>query len=80
MRLATCRFMCNCYAWSHKNIHLTKTFQPQFLVRTAGLNGPESRYAIQTEIALCSAVQWLGRIMLLFFFPVSLYSLFRCFL
>lgn len=37
---------------------LGKTLQPQFLVKIAGLNGPESRCAIQGEIALegCSAV------------------------
>lgn len=45
-------FMCICYAWSHKNTHWGKTLQPQFLVKTVELNGPESRCAIQGEIAL----------------------------
>lgn len=33
-------------------MHQGKTLQPQFLVKTAGFNGPESRCAIQGEIAL----------------------------
>lgn len=44
-------FMCTCYAWSYKTMHQGKTLQPQFLVKTAGFNGPESRCAIQGEIA-----------------------------
>lgn len=44
-------FMCTCYTWSYKTMHQGKTLQPQFLVKTAGFNGPESRCAIQGEIA-----------------------------
>jgi hypothetical protein len=39
-------------------MHWGKTLQSQFLVKTVGLNGPESRCAIQGEIAVhqCSAM------------------------
>jgi hypothetical protein len=45
-------FICTCYARSYKSMHQGKILQPQFLVKTAGFNGPESRCAIQGEIAL----------------------------